>query len=699
MNRFSRLLDRFRDSNIEITLLMALMLFLGNIAIQVESEDVMPNIPQMQIGETVYKIKDQQARFTLDCVTEKSEKNKWINPVYDANGIVLTQNKDGSVHLSGTPTIETLYIDAFYSSPLAQKTYTISCKKTGNTSGVSRFLLAVRNADNTGTQFLQFNSGMTEGHLVVNNFAPAKCEIIVFSDTTYNCDLYIQLEEGNKATSYTPSLTAVDFTARQAIEDVNDSIINGNALLLPIKNYKNAVEITSESLVTKWGNSAGVINHSDKNVQIQTSTAVGCGFMTEPFLFSEMASTDFRISCSLSIVSGSARVYLYGKAKTTGDDLAYLVNYYPTSIDEAEINLDGAYIAVYTNLDTSNPISVLVTNGGNEISNIVVSNLRVDSKVLSSSFISDYGEESLGDALKKINEHNSGNTGNNKTYYYSPNGTKYMFGVANDGTMRGIKAIPSKAVFIGNSLLAGWSTFGMAATDIDHDYYHYVTEKIAELSPSCTFNRLSNGNLEHATTNDTFETAWDEISEYLTSDVELICIQLGDNVNTPAKVSQFEGTSFYTMVNWIHTNCPDARLVWVGSWYQSIHDWLKEACWANGVEFIDIFDLSVAENKSKLGDLIHRTSDVIQTLTGTYQISGSSLVVDVYLGGSTRTITVPTYTTVVDNGNGTFTMTAPYTIVDSSGVASHPNDAGMLAIANRICKELDYIFQDGDITE
>jgi hypothetical protein len=339
-------------------------------------------------------------------------------------------------------------------------------------------------------------------------------------------------------------------------------------------------------------------------------------------------------------------------------------------------------------------------SGANAASEFNVNELSLKSNIVVAGCIQPYEESTLADTLAKA----SGNTpiitsiNAEKSYYYTPNGTKMLLAMNNDGSTRGIKAIPSKTVFIGNSLLNGWSTFGMAASDNEHDYFYYVKEKIKEYNANATFIKTGNANLEHATTNAEFDAAWNAISSaYLTSDVELICIQLGDNVNTPEKQEQFETYSFYTMIDWIYENCPNARLVWVGTWYQSIHSWLKKACWKKGVQLIDISNLFIPINKSTIGQLIHRTSDIVQTLEGSYSVNLGALNITVTILNNTYNLTIPSYTSVVNNGDGTFTVTSPYYVIDTPGVASHPGDAGMIAIANRICKELDLIYQEGDI--
>ena len=87
---------------------------------------------------------------------------------------------------------------------------------------------------------------------------------------------------------------------------------------------------------------------------------------------------------------------------------------------------------------------------------------------------------------------------------------------------------------------------------------------------------------------------------------------------------------------------PNARVVWAGEWYSSAkrQEIIANSCAETGSTFIDITDLAVIQaNKGAIGNVITR-----------------------------------------DDGT-TFT-------VDNSGVASHPGNAGMKAIADRMIEKL-----------
>lgn len=606
-------------------------------------------------------------------------RNLWINPEYNTGGVVISENKDGSIHVSGTPG-GTLYIDKYYAAELGLNAYTFSCVKKGTASG--NISVVLRNANNTAAKFITLSSDQKNEYSVIS-YSPMRCEVVLYSGVTYDCDLYVQLENGTTRTPWIRSATGTDYVAREVIPNIT----NHNSLIQRANNYKVIFEVDDSSMIEKWGSGSGALIHDGGTINYSIATASNGGFFLDSFQTSSFILQNTRIQFNLAITSGSVRVWLYGKTKGTGTDNAIVIQAYTTGGWKI-IDIDFAYYDVYTNLDISKPIKFLISNGGAEQANFTISNVRFSSLISAQGYVDEYSNALLFQALDEIVSKIPEQT--DSVYLKSPNGSKWLLNVSNTGELSTTPITPHKSIFIGNSLLKGWVTFGMAASDNQHDYYYHVTNKIHQLDGTATYDHISQGNLEHSTNQNDFNTAFSAIKPYLTSDLDLICIQLGDNVNTPAKVAQFEGAggSFDTMVGWIRENCPNTRLVWVGTWYTSIHNWLVTACEAANVQFIDILPLSTSANKAKLGDIIHRTEDHEQTLEGTYTTSGSALNCTLTMYGSTYNVTIPAYTTVTNNGDGTFTVTGPYTVVDSTGVMSHPNDSGMKAIADTILASL-----------
>lgn len=217
----------------------------------------------------------------------------------------------------------------------------------------------------------------------------------------------------------------------------------------------------------------------------------------------------------------------------------------------------------------------------------------------------------------------------------SPNGYHYVIQTADDGTILSIPAEPRKALYIGNSILMGWG-FGVAASDSEKDYYALMNNVFTEKRADFAAERVSGYNWEACTTT-AAQTAWcnDELLPYLSDDLDLVFIQLSDNVNTDEKKAVLYSGAV-NLISYIRTRAPKARVVWAANWYGSatMRTDISAACKKGGAMFIDYSDLHTPENESAIGN---------------------------------------TYTDV--NGN---THT-----IDSAGVASHPGDKGMRALANR----------------
>ena len=233
---------------------------------------------------------------------------------------------------------------------------------------------------------------------------------------------------------------------------------------------------------------------------------------------------------------------------------------------------------------------------------------------------------------------------NEVTYMNAPT-KKYFLQVNDSGTLQTINVIPSKTLFVGNSLLLGNHhgdyAFGMCATDINHDYYHYITDYILDRNAQATFEKLEGTTFE-AATNQTTVTNYlnNTLLPKLSNDLELVMVQLGDNVNTEAKITTFT-YSCLQLLQFIRQHAPNARVVFVGEWYATTQRQtiIANACKSTGCQFVDISALNTEENQASIGDVI------------------------TYPDGYTET-------------------------VSTSGVASHPGNTGFEAISNKIISEI-----------
>ncbi|PEH08164.1 hypothetical protein CP354_04975 [Lactobacillus sp. UMNPBX3] len=227
----------------------------------------------------------------------------------------------------------------------------------------------------------------------------------------------------------------------------------------------------------------------------------------------------------------------------------------------------------------------------------------------------------------------------------APNGQSYRLIVANDGSLSAVSTTPSNVTILGNSLTYEHGKIGMAASDSNHDWYHYVTDYIMSKNASVKINDRTNMSIwESATSTADREKVFnDNIKPLLSADTDLVIIQLGDNVNTAEKKATFAHDTG-ELLQQIHAVSPKAQVYWIYGWFGNYPEFftpIANACDGNGAIGIDIRDLNKSGNTSYVG----------ATRTG--------------LDGSTWKITNP-------------------------GEAAHPGDAGMKSIADRVISNFDF---------
>lgn len=222
------------------------------------------------------------------------------------------------------------------------------------------------------------------------------------------------------------------------------------------------------------------------------------------------------------------------------------------------------------------------------------------------------------------------------------NDKKALFNQIDNKESSSLQIVPTKALFIGNSLLFGFGTHGMASSNTDTDYYYLVNQAITAKNKNYSAQKVQGFRFEEAVT-DTAVSDWftNTLDPFLAEDLDLVIIQLGDNINTVEKQAYFSERSGELLLDHIQERCPSALVVWVGTWYNynANKDTIITICEKKGCSFISINDLNIPENQSAIGNKY------------------------IDAKGKKAEITV-------------------------SGVASHPSDAGMKAIADRIIEQL-----------
>lgn len=195
---------------------------------------------------------------------------------------------------------------------------------------------------------------------------------------------------------------------------------------------------------------------------------------------------------------------------------------------------------------------------------------------------------------------------------------------------------------IGNSLTLHiiksfwWNEIGMAASDADHDYYHIVLKYLEDNNESVkgvpyNFSRWET--LSH----DRDETL-EYLNHYLSPKLDLVTVQLAENASD---LSTYE-EDYESLLNYIKEKAPNARILVIDDfWGQDNRAELKKAAAEKtGAEFVSLEGITDNE--------------------------------EYYCGLGT----------IVYGADG------KEHVVEHAGVAKHPGDKGMAAIAERIIEVL-----------
>lgn len=459
-----------------------------------------------------------------------------------------------------------------------------------------------------------------------------------YSDTGYSIYMFIVYPSNSKTYSDIVLWSGGKLKKVVSVGVTEETIINcDNVSVLPTMHGVENILV--------WGatnDENRIVNITENNITISSNgTDTGSfGVCTRSVLPGNYISAF--VYLNINVNSGSVSLFISGYKKSTGEITYILIKTYEDDYNGFEY-LDIVYHNIYNDLDLSKPLSFILSVNSSKINDVEIITFQynlstfTDTKILG---------ENLSETIEKIdaelnNKMNIGSTVASDNTLISPDGNRFIPTISNDGIVSYTPIVPSKTLFIGNSLLLGWGTFGMCALDSSHDYYHYVSEYIKNIKSDATFDKISGTTFESATSEDAAD-SWmhDTLSEKLSQDIELVLIQLSDNVNTDEKNETFKLTCA-KLIQYIRTQCPKARVAWVSAWYYTSEkqNIISEACNKHFAKFISITNLAVTENRGSIGDEIHKDD------------------------GSTVT-------------------------VDSSGVASHPGNKGMRLIANRILYDL-----------
>lgn len=575
----------------------------------------------------------------MDHAAEFNISNTTVKTIADAdmNGVPTAEIVDGKVVYTHSGTGNNWWKITFAPSEIISNKIRLDTTLESLTGKIRLYLMAKISGTNT-YDYIKINDIDTIGESsFVFDLAAAKSE----KNLDYSVNAYILYA------NQTPTVSAV-FTKADVIDyessiegklgeiisslDDHDSLLNEkiNGIvnnLAPLPIYDPTIKTMSDAHLN------GHATYENGKITY-THSGSGNDWWEIEFNPSDISTNFLRVDLTIDSLTGGIRVYLFASDKNG------TYSYIPLELIETtgsrRIIVDLNYYVVYNDMDLSRTAKILFANYGNEVTAVFSkADLKIhmtDSEGALGTILNDLENKIESSSYQKSDETISKLADNN--------GNAYVLQIVNNSIAM-IPVIPNKALFIGNSLLLGFTEFGMAASDNHNDYYYHINSYILDKNANYTSEKLS-GTAYEDCTSESQQNDWlnNTLLPYLDNTLNLVFVQIGDNVNTSEKKTAF-ATGADKLVKFIRTNAPNARIIWIAEWYstaekQSI---ISEACRKYSAVFVDISDLpSIAGNKAAIGDVITHPD------------------------GTTETIS-------------------------SSGVASHPSSQGMKQIADRIIKK------------
>lgn len=201
------------------------------------------------------------------------------------------------------------------------------------------------------------------------------------------------------------------------------------------------------------------------------------------------------------------------------------------------------------------------------------------------------------------------------------------------GDIRNILILGNSITIHGPSPKLGWNgNWGMAASAADKDYVHLLEKQIREIQPTAQFTVANIAN--------TFERKfWQfdttDFADYRNAQADLILLRIGENISDSLAAERSLSKSVEDLVKYLTAKNPSAKVCIVGSFWpkKSVNKILQATCEKHGWLYV--------------------------SLKGFYE------------------------KTTVNTAIRKF---------DNPGVAKHPSDAGMRAIAGRIWENIKVLF-------
>jgi len=277
-----------------------------------------------------------------------------------------------------------------------------------------------------------------------------------------------------------------------------------------------------------------------------------------------------------------------------------------------------------------------------------------------------------------------------KDFITSPDGTRFFPMIKNDGSMTAARVVPKKALFIGNSLTSGWQTFGESATEHTKDFIARFSDVIADMDSDYEFERIWATGFEQQTSLADAQ-AWTttNIDPSLSSDIDLIVVQLSDNVTGSATGAAFPDDSLWLLQH-LRETCPKARVVWMSVWFDRGHvQTLLDNTKNTGCEYVDIRPLYNISNIAYIGMVYEMESDYTKSYdVDSFSVNDGEITLNFTVDGTQYTATIPSYTSYTSSGDTQISVTGIYHVANTYYASIHPSDEGFRKIANKLLFDL-----------
>lgn len=550
---------------------------------------------------------------------------QYKNSLYDLTDVIdwssFSGNSSRTINLDGSLTVAIISdnVGGVQFEIPRGKNYLIEIKCKNDTNVKNGWYLQNWSTNNLN---LRIGDGLNFGYLDLRDVPDVSNTIALYSYNAYSITIeYIKLYE---------------------ISNINKLEIARNNLEYFINNYENLInynniiekpEKINLSLINEWHGTGSITSFYKNESEVHITGSGEVGFSYDKIFNNTNDILKIKYTASVdgvrAYITSTIGGIIYSSAPSIADE-------------EMNLSIDLNNLTIYNNLPEQFKILIAYPEQGSSqtiiISNIYIYKNNIEDNIMYNNKLSIM----LNNIMNSINNNTSDIMKYNnlsKNYLISPNGTKYKLNVDNNGHLSASTYNPTKALYIGNSLLRGFGTHGMASSTVNTDYYALVNSYLHDIDNNYTASKVPDSDIETATSEESGESWADTtVSTYMTNDTDLVIIQLGDNTaNDQDAIDVFVHNMNY-LINALKEVNPNVEILLVGVWYNAniMMPLLNQIATENpSITLVDISDLNTPANQS-------------------------------YIGAS-----------YIDaDGN-------PQTI-DSIGVASHPSDTGFTKIAERI---------------